>query len=477
MRAVILLLGALVLIAVAAVGWMKVERRSPTVEFVNFPKVIGRMAEVNLVARTSGAPGLRRVEVRLVSAGKTYQLFEQEYPATGWLGSGITEQPVHVSADLGALGINEGPAQLQVTAETYAWHVLPERRAPVAEEAVEVDLTPPTVQLLTTQHNLRLGGAGAAVAKFSPDTADARIQVGDYTFPFIRGFFADPSVGVAIFAVPQDLSSAARPEVRVADAVGNSRTVALPRAIRDRTFPERDFKIDDAFLARKVPEILAANGQPPAQDLVQGYLFINRDLRRQSEARVKQLTATSTPHPLWDGAFHRQSNSAPMSSFADRRIYKYGDQTIDRQTHLGFDLASLQRAPVEAAQNGIVVFTGPLGIYGEAVIIDHGLGVFSLYGHLSTIVVTPGQTVKSGEHVGQTGETGLAGGDHLHFSIMVDGTHVDPVEWWDGKWIHDHITPALTMFPPAAPPAPSSQPGGVTNASASAPAETGDAAQ
>jgi len=472
MRVVTLLLSAVVLFALAAVGWVKLEHRPPTVEIVGAPKAIGRNVNLTLVARAPGSPGLRHVDVHLVSAGKTYELLSQDFPATSWLGSGISEQPVHVTADLDALGINEGPAELQVNADTYGWHLLPERRGPVTTAALEVDLTPPTVQLLTTQHNIRLGGAGAAVVRLSPDTADARVRVGEYEFPVIRGYFADPDVGLALFAVPQDQSTDVRPEIRVADAVGNVRTVALPCSIHDRRFAERELKIDDAFLARKVPEILAANGQAPIPDLVQGYLFINRELRRQTEARVKQITATSAPRPLWDGAFHRQSNSAPMSSFADRRIYKHGDETIDRQTHLGFDLASLQHAPVEAAQNGIVAYAGNLGIYGNAVVIDHGLGVFSLYGHLSSILVKAGQTVKTGEHVGQTGDTGLAGGDHLHFSIMLDGTHIDPVEWWDGKWIHDHVTPALTLLPVAVPVPAESNPAGVTTAAAPAPAAT-----
>jgi murein DD-endopeptidase MepM/ murein hydrolase activator NlpD len=88
-----------------------------------------------------------------------------------------------------------------------------------------------------------------------------------------------------------------------------------------------------------------------------------------------------------------------------------------------------------------------LGIYGNTVVIDHGLGVASLYGHLSTFAVKAGDRVKAGQSVGQTGETGLAGGDHLHFSIMVHGTHVDPVEWWDPKWLKDHVTEPLAMFP------------------------------
>lgn len=138
-----------------------------------------------------------------------------------------------------------------------------------------------------------------------------------------------------------------------------------------------------------------------------------------------------------------------MSSFGDRRTYTYGGEKIDRQVHLGFDLASVARAPIEATQNGVVVLAEPLGIYGNTVVLDHGLGVFSLYGHLSTIAVRPGQSVQTAEVIGQSGETGLAGGDHLHFSIAVWGNHVDPVEWWDPQWMRDHVASKLEMFPVA----------------------------
>jgi murein DD-endopeptidase MepM/ murein hydrolase activator NlpD len=178
-------------------------------------------------------------------------------------------------------------------------------------------------------------------------------------------------------------------------------------------------------------------------------LEVNRSLRRVSEEKLKAVTAKSAPKPMWDGAFSRQSNAAPMSGFADRRTYLYGGQAIDHQVHLGVDLASVLRAPIEAAHNGVVVFADNLGIYGNTVVLDHGLGVFSLYGHLSSIGVKVGQQVRIKEPLGQSGDTGLAGGDHLHFSIMIYGTHVDPREWWDGKWIRDHITSALNLLPSA----------------------------
>jgi murein DD-endopeptidase MepM/ murein hydrolase activator NlpD len=266
----------------------------------------------------------------------------------------------------------------------------------------------------------------------------------------VRGYFADPTVVMVLFAVPQDLSAAAQPVLRAVDAAGNAAEVAVPVSIKNRTFPERQLPLDDAFLQRKVPEILSKVGKPVPADLVQGYLTVNRDVRRESEEKLDAITAQSADIPLWTGVFHRQAN-APMSAFADRRSYIYKGEVIDQQTHLGYDLASFKRMPVEATQAGVVRFAGYLGIYGDTVVIDHGLGVASLYGHLSSIGVKEGQQVAAGEVIGQSGETGLAGGDHLHFSILVRGVHVDPVEWWDPKWIREHVADQLASQPAAKP--------------------------
>jgi murein DD-endopeptidase MepM/ murein hydrolase activator NlpD len=106
---------------------------------------------------------------------------------------------------------------------------------------------------------------------------------------------------------------------------------------------------------------------------------------------------------------------------------------------LGIDLASLTNSPVPAANGGIVVFADNIGIYGRTVILDHGLGLFSMYSHLSHIAVKPGDRLSKGQTIGRTGSTGLAGGDHLHFGMIVHNTFVNPVEWWDKNWIKNNV--------------------------------------
>jgi murein DD-endopeptidase MepM/ murein hydrolase activator NlpD len=149
------------------------------------------------------------------------------------------------------------------------------------------------------------------------------------------------------------------------------------------------------------------------------------------------------PELYWEGAFLRLPHSAQRSGFADHRKYVYGGQTVDRQVHLGIDLASTEHAPVPAANNGRVVFAEYLGIYGMTVVLDHGFGLFSMYGHLSRIQVEKDQMVSKGDVIGFTGMTGLAGGDHLHYSIIVTHTFVNPVEWWDPAWIQHNVTGKL----------------------------------
>jgi murein DD-endopeptidase MepM/ murein hydrolase activator NlpD len=449
MRKVVALIIVLVLITGAAGWWVKFEHQPPTAGIDTHGSVVGAHAAWDLTVKAPGWAGLRRVEVLLTANGGTYQVLEKSYPPSSWIGSGVAEDQLPVRAELSPLGVREGPAVLQVAVETYAWQIMSPRRHVVLEKEITVDLAPPSLELLSKQHNLRLGGSSIAVFRAGADTVQAGVAVEDYFFPATLGYFADPTVAVVVFAVPQDLTPGARVQVVASDAVGNSRTASLPCQIRDRKFPERNIEVTENFLQRTIPDIMRINHLPEQGDAVQDYLYVNRQLRAETDRIVREITRQSAPKPLWDGAFRRQSNAATMSFFADRRVYVYGGETIDRQTHLGVDLASVQGATIEAEQNGVVLFAGNLGIYGEAVIIDHGLGVSSLYGHMRSIAVTTGQSVVTGDALGQSGQTGLAGGDHLHLSILVHGIQVDPVEWWDPLWIRNHVAAKLTMLPVA----------------------------
>ena len=431
---------ALVVVAVAALLLLtRAEPFTPTIALETPIDFVGRATPVKVTAHDRGT-GLALVEIRLVpNGGEAVVLAGQSFPAgSGWLGlGGVHEASISATLDAAAAHVPEGPATLEVRARDHSWLTALRGGAELLRP-VTVDVTPPSLELVSTQHVVRLGGSECAVYRIGGDAVESGVQVGDEFFPGTAGVFTDGALRAALFAVPQDLPQA-RPAVMARDRAGNLRMVPMGADIRGRRFADKSLPVTDEFLSRKVPELLQANGLDQSGDLVAGYLRINRELRAATERRVREICRDSAPRQLWEGEFLRLPNSAPLSGFADRRTYLYAGKPIDQQTHLGFDLASLRGSPVPAGNTGRVVFAGPLGIYGNTVILDHGLDLFSLYGHLSEVGVTTGAEVRRGDPIGKTGDTGLAAGDHLHFSIMVHGVHVDPVEWWDGHWLQDRI--------------------------------------
>jgi murein DD-endopeptidase MepM/ murein hydrolase activator NlpD len=264
---------------------------------------------------------------------------------------------------------------------------------------------------------------------------------------------ADDTTKVAFFALlhDQDLDT---PIVAFArDEAGNEAKVSFIEKVFPKPFRRSRIEIDDPFLQRVVPEILSHAPelavQPSSADLVPEYVKINSELRRLNAERIVAVTGNTSPTRLWSGSFLPLGNAQVEASFADHRTYFYKGKEIDQQVHLGFDLAVTTAIPVAAENAGRVLLAEWLGIYGNCVILDHGMGVASLYGHLSSLDVKAGDTVTKGQVMGRSGMTGLAAGDHLHFTMLVGGRAVNPVEWWDPHWIQDRIDRKLGGGDPA----------------------------
>jgi murein DD-endopeptidase MepM/ murein hydrolase activator NlpD len=292
-------------------------------------------------------------------------------------------------------------------------------------------------------HNLAQGGAGLVIFRTSEDCRLAGVQVGDNFFPAHAGYFNDPQIRLALIALTYQQDPETEIWIEAVDGARNRARAGISYFIRKKAFKNDKIEISDRFLKWKVPEF--EDVMPPDSDgsLLDKFLKINRDLRKANYEQIIELTQTTATTLLWRGKFLRMPGSANQAGFADHRAYYYNGKIIDRQVHLGMDLASVTHAPVPAANSGVVIFSGNLGIYGNTVLIDHGLGLFSMYAHLSRSDVRKGQEVSTGDILGLTGSSGLAGGDHLHFSIVIHNTFVNPVEWWDARWIRHNITDKL----------------------------------
>jgi murein DD-endopeptidase MepM/ murein hydrolase activator NlpD len=336
-------------------------------------------------------------------------------------------------------GVKEGPAVLRVAARDASWR----HNETVLQKNVTIDVTPPTIELVADDRYVNFGGVGVIVYKAAADTESSGVRIGNHFFPGHGGQVkGHPDWTLALFAHPYDTPADARATIVATDRAGNTREQRLAYELKDVRYRKSTIALSDAFLQNKVAPLLsdAASRQAAPREL---FVAVNRKLRKENEDRITEITTKSTPVRQWDGAFMQLTNSKVEANFADQRTYTLNGEAIDTAYHLGYDLSVTKGYPVEAANSGTVAFTGDLGIYGNTVIIDHGLGLYTLYSHLSAIDVKPGDALKKGQILGKTGETGLAAGDHLHYGVYLDGVAVLPVEWWDAKWIDDNITPKL----------------------------------
>jgi murein DD-endopeptidase MepM/ murein hydrolase activator NlpD len=435
----------LLLVALLLAGFLWVTLRvgpAPDLELRAEAGAIGLRTGVVAVA-SAGGRGLAGLRIEVEQAGAVHVVARKAYrPPPPWALSGEPTERDELRVEVGRNAVPtlvEGEAVVRAVAERAPTWL--RRPRPVAKEIrLPVLLVPPALQLLSSQHYVAQGGSGVVAYRVGPTATRDGVRAGAWFFPGVPRPGGGQADRLALFGVPWDLADDASLRVVAADEAGNAAELAFV----DRFFPRppaRDrITLDDAFLAKVVAEIRQQT--PSLEDrggLLENYLEINRDLRAKNAEELVALATRSAGAWLWTEPFLPLRNAKVMSSFADRRTYVYRGREVDEQTHLGFDLAAVARTPVPAANRGVVVLARYLGIYGNSVVVDHGLGLGSLYAHLSSIEVEEGQPVERGAIVGHTGSTGLAGGDHLHFTTLVRGRPVNPIEWWDANWVRDRV--------------------------------------
>ncbi len=407
---------------------------------------IGPRTMITAVAREGGR-GVSKLEIVVVHGDQRTVLASREYATRPpWSFWGDRTSEAELSAPVGT-SVIDGLVDGTATVSAAAWSAGTWLRPPkTSTETLElpVRVSPPRVGVTSEQHYPSLGGAEAVVYRVGEHVVRHGVQAGDAFFPGFALPGGTAGESFALFALPHDLEQGEPVRLVAVDDVGNRTERSFVDLRRDRPFRSDSISVSDAFIERVASEIEAtlpsrAATPPP----VERYLAINRDLRVENRRRIAELAADSVDRFLWSGPFQPLPNAQVMARFGDRRTYLYDGEEVDRQVHLGYDLASVRRAAVPAANDGVVVAAEFLGIYGNVVVIDHGYGLTTLYGHLSSIDVAAGQPVARGETIGRTGATGLAGGDHLHFAVFLHGVAVDPVEWLDADWIANRIVAKL----------------------------------
>ena len=435
----IILLVVLILGAGGYIFLVKFEGEKPAIKLVSDSRYITQKLSFRVEDQKSG---VAEIKLDIVQEGRAISILSEKFPK----GTPAVEKTVAMLPL--PKGLKDGDAQIRITAWDHSWN---QGNQVSLEKPVVIDTKPPQLSVLGAQHYVNLGGAGLVTYTASKELAKSGVQVGELFFP---GFQIGKDRYLAYFALPYDAPRDLTFSVAGEDHPGNRVKVGFRPVIKGKAFKKDEIQISDGFLKNVLPYFTERDANLKGSP-VEIFLYLNQKQREIDHQQVKKICQETTPQPLWSGTFLRLPNAKPMASFAQDRTYFYSGKEIDRQTHLGVDLASLGQSPVPAANAGRIAFAGPLGIYGGTVVIDHGCGLFSMYSHLSRIETEAKKEVKRGDVIGRSGTTGMAGGDHLHYAMMIHGVFINPIEWWDEHWIQDNIELKMKLFD--APAQPSAQ--------------------
>ena len=438
----------ILVVAGAVTVWVVAGRASgPMIKFIE-PVAIGQVGELVMMIDTPDDE-LSLLEVTLKQGGETLQVFNLARDGAAGLAREGEDHRLVLRQPIGRQrfeSLSEGEASVMVTAVRPVLFGFREAMTQ-SELGIDVRLRPPVIDVQSQFHYINHGGSELVVYRVTPADSVSGVRVGERTYPGFPAAGAgvestDPRLHVAFYTLSWDQALNTPVSIFARDPLGNESSAIFGQRVFPKQFRESRINLNDRFLSLVVPAILQNSPDflvDDPTDVLASFISINNDMRRDNHEYIASLSVETVPEMLWRGSFKQRINTAVESGFADQRDYLYEGEVVDHQTHLGFDLASTAAAPVSAANRGRVVHAGWLGIYGNCVILDHGMGLQSLYAHLSSIDVGVGEMIELDGQLGRSGATGLAGGDHLHFTMLLHGTPVTPIDWWSSQWVEDRI--------------------------------------
>ncbi len=433
---IVLVVFVLILAAAGVFLWPFFEGQAPRITLTPTPTHLGRQNRLELKVSDQGL-GLAAVKVSLLQGGREKVVLAQEFPAPRWQRTGQAAFSRALELAPLELGLGQGPATLVVEARDRSLRRFLHGNLSRLELKVTIDTVPPRLSVLSRNIYLNRGGTALVIYQLSPDATDHGVKVGPDSFQGYTPWPDKPGYAACFFAYGDGLKKGLPITAWAKDQAGNQTTATLRPHLRWKRFRHDKITLSNRLIKALAPRFMA-QAPPQLKNQVEVFLWVNTKLREMNHRKIREICAQSEDKQLWEKAFLRPLGK-PMSGFGDRRTYFYQGKQVSQAVHRGVDLADVANSPIDAVAAGKVLFADKLGIYGNCVILDHGLGIHTLYGHLSTLAVQPGQVVKRGQRLGRSGATGLALGDHLHFSVLVGAVFVNPTEWWDPHWIADNI--------------------------------------
>jgi murein DD-endopeptidase MepM/ murein hydrolase activator NlpD len=381
--------------------------------------------------------GLKSYEVVLSDGKNDVPVAVEDYL------DGVKKRTVTVEYPKGKLDRKAKVLTLKIKAtDTSKWNYLAGNSSEKVVQ-IKIDYRRPNVNILSHSYSITQGGSALVIFQASDDDALAELYVKAGGHKFKAQPYREEGYYVALIAWPfREESFQAKVVAR--DKAGNKRATEVPLYLKNRQYRVSKIKASDKFIDGKITDLAEQDPKYMKEDRLERLKSVNETMRIDNEKLIHEFASKVSKEVVdsWNiRPFYPLKNGKKVASFGDHRYYYVKDKNkiVSESYHLGYDMASTRMAPIVVSNDGVVVFADYNGIYGNMPLVDHGLGLYTLYGHCSTLNVKEGDEVHAGQVIAKTGMTGLAMGDHLHFGILVQGVEVRPVEWLDKKWINDNI--------------------------------------
>ena len=309
-----------------------------------------------------------------------------------------------------------------------------------------IDNKKPVINIIAQSYKITKGGSAVVVFGASDERLDQVYIHTNYGKDFKATPFVKDGYYASLVAWPANLEEF-RAEVVATDLAGNVSTSQIKYFYQDRKYKLSNIKLSANFISGKVSDLASQYAQNfNSMSDLEKFKFVNETLRNKNSDDLH--AATSAVHEdkiesFEPKPFYPLAKGAAVASFADHRVFFMDERQVSESWHMGLDLASVANADIKESNYGKVVFAQENGIFGLNLGIYYGFGLYGIYGHCSATQLSVGSDVKPGDTLAQTGSSGFAFGDHLHFGIVVQGVDVRPEEWMDSKWIKDNILDVL----------------------------------
>lgn len=313
---------------------------------------------------------------------------------------------------------------------------------------VKIDKKKPTANIVNNSRYIQRGGSAIVVVQVKDKNLKEAYISFNNKIKFKLTPYLKESYFVALIAWPIDIKKFKRVNLVAIDKANNQTVTKVPLYIQNARLKKDNIKLSENFIKNVSTNVLEQSNMQVPQTLEEIFIYSNKELRAKNLKTIKEvgdkaIDTTSIIDSFNIKRFRRLRGSKTVASYGERRSYYLDGKKINEAWHLGIDMASIKHAPIKISNDGVVVYKNYLGLYGNAIIVKHSLGLCSLYAHTSTQNVELGDSVTAGQKIANTGSTGGVFGDHLHFGIIVQGYEVNPLEWMDSHWIKGRITKVL----------------------------------